>query len=248
LLLARQRQIEEELLLAERVQQSLAPKSLRWGGISVETYYQPVWSIGGDYGLVTPREDCLDVVVCDVSGHGISSALVANRIYSETMAQIERGVELASMLRHLNHFVVQNLASSTFYFTVAAARLNRSNRSFQFAGAGHPPAMIIRRGESPRLLESRSMILGLFEDAVHSESTIETPVQAGDRVMIYTDGLTENFNSGGEMLGIDGLKDIVRDVSDLPLAEMKSQILNRVAAWRDGPAADDVSLVVLELS
>jgi phosphoserine phosphatase RsbU/P len=148
----------------------------------------------------------------------------------------------------LNHFVVQNLASSTFYFTVAAARLSRSNRSFQFAGAGHPPAMIIRRGESPRLLESRSMILGLFEDAVHSESTIESAVLAGDRVMIYTDGLTENFNSSGEMLGIDGLKDIVREVSDLPLAEMKNQILNRVAAWRDGPAADDVSLVVLELS
>jgi serine phosphatase RsbU (regulator of sigma subunit) len=50
------------------------------------------------------------------------------------------------------------------------------------------------------------------------------------------------------LLGIDGLKKIVRDVSDLPLAEMKQQILNHVAAWRDGPAADDVSLVVLELS
>jgi PAS domain S-box-containing protein len=109
LLLARQRQMEEELHLAERVQQSLAPRSLRWGGALVETYYQPVWSIGGDYGLVTPNGDCLDILVCDVSGHGISSALVANRIYSETMAQIERGVELESMLRHLNHFVVQTL-------------------------------------------------------------------------------------------------------------------------------------------
>ena len=248
LLLARQRQIEEELLLAERVQQSLAPKNLTWGGVSVETHYQPVWSIGGDYGLVTPSDDCLDVLVCDVSGHGISSALVANRIYSETMAQIERGVELASMLQHLNHFAVHNLGGSTFYFTVAAARFNRGCRSLQFAGAGHPPAMMIRRGESPQLLESRSMVLGLFEDAVDSDATIETAVQAGDRFMIYTDGLLENFNSRGEMLGIDGLKEIVRDVSGLPLAEMKQQILNRVAAWRDGPAADDVSLVVAELS
>jgi PAS domain S-box-containing protein len=248
LLLARQRQVEEELLLAERVQQSLAPRSLTWGNVSVETYYQPVWSIGGDYGLVIPGDECLDILVCDVSGHGISSALVANRIYSETMAQIERGVELASMLRHLNHFVVQNLASSAFYFTVAAVRFNRPRRSLQFAGAGHPPAMIIRQGEPPRLLESRSMVLGLFEDAVDSDSTIETAVQAGDRVMIYTDGLTENFNSQREMLGIDGLKEIVRQASNLPLAEMKQQILNRVAAWRDGPAADDVSLVVTELS
>jgi PAS domain S-box-containing protein len=248
LLLARQRQMEEELHLAERVQQSLAPRNLTWGGVSVETYYQPVWSIGGDYGLVTPGDDCLDILLCDVSGHGISSALVANRIYSETMTQIERGVDLGSMLRHLNHFVVQNLSSSAFYFTLAAARFNHGGRLLQFAGAGHPPAMIIRRGESPQLLESKSMVLGLFEDAVDSDSTIETAVQAGDRVVIYTDGLTENFNSRREMLGIDGLKKIVRDASDLPLAEMKQQILNRVAAWRDGPAADDVSLVVVELS
>jgi serine phosphatase RsbU (regulator of sigma subunit) len=92
------------------------------------------------------------------------------------------------------------------------------------------------------------MILGLFENAVDSDATIETAVQAGDRVVIYTDGLTENFNSRGEMLGIEGLKEIVGDVSNLSLAEMKQQILNRVAAWRDGSAADDVSLVVLELS
>jgi PAS domain S-box-containing protein len=90
LLLARQRQMEEELRLAERVQQSLALRSLNWGGASVEAYYQPAWSIGGDYGLVNPGEDHLDILVCDVSGHGISSALVANRISSETMAEIEQ--------------------------------------------------------------------------------------------------------------------------------------------------------------
>ena len=91
------------------------------------------------------------------------------------------------------------------------------------------------------------MVLGLFEDAVDSNSTMEITMQAGDRILIYTDGLTENFNSQREMLGIDGLSKIVRDVSSLPLPEMKQQILNRVAAWRDGPAADDVSLVAVEL-
>lgn len=247
-LLARQRQMEEELLLAERVQQSLAPRSLTWGGASVETHYQPVWSVGGDYGLVVPNDDHLDVLVCDVSGHGISSALVANRIYSETMAQIERSVELGAMLRTLNHFVVENLASSSFFFTVAAIRLNRSCRSLQFAGAGHPPAMIIRPGESPRLLESRSGILGLFENAVDKESTIESAIEPGDRVLIYTDGLTENFNLQREMLGVEGLSGIVRDASDLPLLEMKHQILDRVAAWRSGPATDDVSVVLVEIS
>ena len=248
LLQERQRQVEEELLLAERVQQSLAPQGLKWGGVSVETYYQPAWSIGGDYGLVTPGDNSLDVLVCDVSGHGISSALVANRIYSETMAQIERGADLGSMLRHLNYFVVRHLASSAFYFTVAAARFDRTRNTLQFAGAGHPPAMIVRDGQPPRLLESRSMVLGLFEDAVDSDAIIETPVQPGDRVIIYTDGLTESFNSRQEMLGIDGLRDLVNNASGMPLDAMKRQILNDVAAWRNGPATDDVSLVLLELS
>jgi PAS domain S-box-containing protein len=248
LLLARQRQIEEELLLAERVQQSLAPKNLSWGGVSVETYYQPVWSIGGDYGLVTPRDDHLDILVCDVSGHGISSALVANRIYSETRAEIERAADLGSILRHLNHFVVQNLASSAFYFTVAAARFNRGCRSLQFAGAGHPPAMIIRQGEPPQLLESKSTVLGLFDDAVDDDATIEIPVRTSDRVMMYTDGLTENFNASGAMLGVAGLSEIARGAATLPLDKMKQQILDRVAAWRGGPAADDVSLVLVEIS
>jgi len=247
-LLARQRQMEAELQLAERVQQSLAPRSLTWGGACVETHYQPVWSVGGDYGLVVPNEDHLDVLVCDVSGHGISSALVANRIYSETLAQIERSAELGAMLRSLNHFVVENLATSSFFFTLAAVRLDRTCRSLQFAGAGHPPAMIVRRGESPRLLESRSGILGLFENVVDTESTIEAAVERGDRVLIYTDGLTENFNLKQEMLGVEGLSEIVRDASSLSLPEMKQQILDRVEAWRSGPATDDVSVVLVEIS
>jgi PAS domain S-box-containing protein len=248
LLLERQHQMEEELVLAERVQQSLAPRGLTWGRVSVEAHYQPASSIGGDYGLVIPGDDRLDVVVCDVSGHGISSALVANRIYSETMAQIERGAELGSMLRHLNHFAVQNLASSSFYFTVAAVRLCRSRACLQFIGAGHPPAILVRSGQVPRLLESTNMILGLFENAVDPQSSVETALETGDRVIVYTDGLTETFNSKREMLGVGGLQEIVSETSSLPLAKMKEQILQRVAAWRDGHAADDVSLVLLEIS
>ena len=248
LLLERQRQMEHELQLAERVQQSLAPKCLTWGSVSVEAHYQPASSIGGDYGLVIPGDDRLDVVVCDVSGHGISSALIANRIYSETMKQIERGADLGSMLRHLNHFAVQNLASSNFFFTLAAVRLYQSRGCLEFVGAGHPPTIVIRRGRSPLLLESTSTVLGLFENAVGAGSGGETDLQTGDRVIIYTDGLTESFNSQREMLGVDGLQDIVADTAALPLEEMKDQILDRVSAWRHGHAEDDVSLVLLEIS
>jgi PAS domain S-box-containing protein len=244
----RHREIEEDLLLAARVQQSLAPSSILWGNGGVETFYQPVRTIGGDFGLVTPGDDFLSVMVCDVSGHGIGSALVANRIYTETMSQIEQGTALAPMLRHLNRFVMHNIGGTVFYFTLAVARLNRSGRLLQFAGAGHPPAMIVQPGEAPRLLESRSAVLGLLADAVDSEAAVEVPLDAGDRVVIYTDGFTESFNAQSDMLGVEGFGDIVRETSKLPLAQMKQEIVDRVAAWRHGPAADDMSLVVVEVS
>ena len=243
----RQREIEEDLLLAARVQQSLAPSGLTWGKVSVETFYQPVRTIGGDFGLVAPRGSNLSLMVCDVSGHGIGSALVANRIYSETMSQIERGAGLGAMMKHLNTFVKGNLGSSVFYFTMVAARLNYDDRSLEFAGAGHPPAMIIQPGKTARLLESRSAVLGLLDDAVDNEAASQIPVQAGDRVVIYTDGFTETFNLNSDMLGVEGFAEIVRETSKLSLPEMKQQILERVAAWRHGPAADDMSLVLIEI-
>jgi phosphoserine phosphatase RsbU/P len=248
LLETRERAMEEDLLLAARVQQSLAPQSLTWGAASVETYYQAARTIGGDYGLVTPGDDYLTLLVCDVSGHGIGSALVANRIYTETISQIEGGAALTPMFHNLNRFVMQNLGNFVMYFTLAAARLSRDGRSLEFSSAGHPPAMILRPGQAPRFLESANMILGCFEDAVSQDSAVQITIEAGDRIMLYTDGFTDNFDSRGQMLGVKGLAEIAQEASSLPLPMMKQRILERVAAWRNGPAADDMSLILVEVS
>jgi len=243
-----QRQIDEDLALAARVQQSLAPQSMTWGGLRVDAYYHPVRRIGGDFGVVSPvGDDNLNLLVCDVSGHGIGSALVANRLYTEILAELRSNVPLGDMLRRLNQFVLQSIGGSAFYFTAAAARIDRDGRRMVFAGAGHPPAMIVSPGMEPRLLESRSMLLGALPDAVDGEAVLDLDLNPGDRVMLYTDGLTEVFNSRGEMLDVNGLQKIVRESSELPLGEMKTTILDRVAEWRSGPPADDVSLVLVEV-
>jgi phosphoserine phosphatase RsbU/P len=244
----RQAEIDEDLLLAARVQQSLAPQSLVWGSMRVDAYYHPVRTIGGDFGLVNPLDDRhLNLLVCDVSGHGIGSALVANRIYSETMTQLGSGRPLAEILQHLNRFVMQDLGSSALLFTLAAARIDVTGRRMIFAGAGHPPGMIVTPGEEPRLLESRSMVLGGLPDAVASEAAIEVPLNKGDRVVLYTDGISEVFDARGEMLGTEGVQKIVRETALLPFGDMQQALLNRVAAWREGAPTDDMSLVLLEV-
>jgi len=243
----RQHEIQTELALASRVQQSLAPQATRWGRVVVETHYMPVHTIGGDFGLVTPLGDGhLNLLVCDVSGHGIGSALVANRIYTETMSLLERQAELGEMLRRLNHLVLQQIRMSGFYFSMAAVRLAEEGCRAEFASAGHPPAMWLSPSGELRRLESRSTVLGFFEDAVAPDPVEQIGLCAGDRLVLYTDGLTDVFDRRGEILGLQGLEEIVRKAARNPICEMKKSILEQVEAWRHEPVSDDISLIILE--
>jgi sigma-B regulation protein RsbU (phosphoserine phosphatase) len=241
------REIEQDLVLATRVQQSLAPKPILWGDLRVDTFYHPARRIGGDFGLVAPVEEHLNLLLCDVSGYGISSALLANRIYSETLTQMGDHAPLADMLRQLNSLEIQNAGVAGFFFTLAAARIDRGGRAMEFAGAGHPPAMIVQPGAEPRLLPSRSRILGTLPDAVDVDATLFVELERGDRILLYTDGLTDISDSGGEMLKVEGVQTFVRETALLPFSEMKEGILNRVRAWGAGPPSDDVSLVLVEV-
>jgi len=241
----RQMEIDEDLRLAARVQNSLAPQSQVWDNVSVDSFYHPVHWIGGDFALVNSQdEQHVSVLVCDVSGHGIGSALVANRIYSETTSHLRNGTALIDMFERLNRLMIEDIAGSGMFVTLAAVRIDAQKRRMDFAGAGHPPVMVARRGQSPLLLESRCAVLGLHPKAVDVSASLEMSLEPGDCIVLYTDGITEVFNSGGEMLGIEGVREIVRQASALPAGQMKQGILDGIAAWRNGPPTDDVSLIL----
>jgi sigma-B regulation protein RsbU (phosphoserine phosphatase) len=246
LLVKRHAEIQAELSLAARVQQSLAPHSLVWSNVAVEAYYSPAGTIGGDFGVVLPHGDELTLLVCDVSGHGIGSALVANRIYSETLHELKRNTPLANLPGRLHTFVRDYIGLDGFYFTMAAARFVQRGCRLSFAAAGHPPAILVSN-RSTRLLESQSSILGCLSVETPSESVDEVYLTSGDRLVLYTDGFIEVFNDREEMLGVEGLQELIRQSAQRPLQEMKQAIVDGVAAWRHGPLTDDMSLVIVEL-
>ena len=241
----RQMEIEEDLRLAARVQNSLVPKSQAWGNVRVDSFYHPVHSIGGDFALVNSQdEEHVSLLVCDVSGHGIGSALIANRIYSETTSHLRSGAPFTHMFERLNRLLIEDIPGSGMFATLAAVRISAKRRRMDFAGAGHPPVMVARRGQSPLLLESGCTILGLLPEAACVSASLEMPLEPDDCIVLYTDGITEVFDSRGEMLGVEGLQEIVRQASTLPAEQMKQGILDGVAAWRNGPPTDDVSLML----
>jgi PAS domain S-box-containing protein len=241
-------EIDRDLVLASRVQQSLAPRPLYWGRLVVETYYKPVNTIGGDFGLVAPHNGSqLDLLVCDVSGHGISSALLANRIYTETVSLLGHGMEPEEMLRTLNRFVLEQIGVAGFMFTMAEARLDQSGRKLIYAGAGHPPALLISPSGELRRLEPRSAVLGAIEDAVPRNGTEEFKLSAGDRLMLYSDGLLEVWDHEDEMLGVEGLEKIVCSATALPLHAMRQAIIDGITSYSAGPVHDDITLILAEV-
>lgn len=247
LLQKRQMEIEAELSLAARVQESLAPRNVVWNDVSVETYFRPARTIGGDFGVVFPHSDeALTVLICDVSGHGIGSALMANRIYAEALHQLELKASPGNLLRHLHDFVHDRLATDAFYLTIAAVNFTQRGRRATFAAAGHPPAMLVSNG-GIRLLNSQNGILGCLAETAPSDSADEIELASGDRLVLYTDGLAEVFNSREDLLGVDGLKTLVDQSAKQALPEMRQSILDGVAAWSQRPLADDVSLIIVEV-
>jgi sigma-B regulation protein RsbU (phosphoserine phosphatase) len=247
LLQKRQDEMDAELALAAHVQQSLAPHSLIWKNLAVEAYYSPARTIGGDFGVVFPQgDDSLSIVLSDVSGHGVGSALMANRIYSETLHALGRKTDPGVLLREIHHFVHTRIPIDGFFFTMTAARFSEDGRRASFSAAGQPPAILVSNG-TLRLLESRNGILGCLSETAPSELPEEFDLEPGDRLVLYTDGLVEVFNSSDDMLGVEGLKELLHESATLTLGEMQRTILDGVAAWSHAPLADDVSLVIVEI-
>ena len=243
----RQREIDADLSTAALIQQSLAPHNLAWKDLAVEAYYSPARTIGGDFGIVLPQGDeFLNLILCDVSGHGVASALMANRIYSETLHALERKTEPSRLLQCLHDFVHDRIPQNGFFFTMTAARFSQCGRRMTFAAACQPPAMLVSKG-TLRLLDSQNGILGYLPEIAPSAAAAEIELAPGDRLVLYTDGLVEVFNRSKDMLGVEGLQELVRQSARRALPEMKQAILKGAAGWSHGPLADDVSLVIVEV-
>jgi serine phosphatase RsbU (regulator of sigma subunit)/pSer/pThr/pTyr-binding forkhead associated (FHA) protein len=239
------RAMEEELQVARGIQQSLLPKALpasgwlRASGSSVASRL-----VGGDYFDVTRvHTHCWCAVVADVSGKGVSSALLASLLQGALITATDHPEALQHRIERLNHFVNDRTGGEK-YATVFYSLLKADGR-LDYVNAAHCPPILIRASGALCSLNATGVPVGLMEDAAFGLA--EASLAPGDKLVIYTDGVTESQNLGGEFFGKRRLREVVSAHAAESCTVIHDAIQEAVAAFTEGaPQSDDITLLVLE--
>ena len=241
---AKQR-MEEELKVARDIQQSLLPRSLpsagwlRAAGSSVASA-----QVGGDYyDVIAVNDRCWGAVVADVSGKGVSSALLAALLQGALIPAIDHADVLTRRMERLNTFLIDRTGGEK-YATVFYCLLDQSGR-LDYVNAAHCPPIVVRPSGETAELGATGVPVGLLEGSRYELAGRQ--LSPGEKVVIYTDGVTEAQDARGAFFGRKRLFDLVRAHAGASSTELHDAIQGAVREFTEGaPQSDDITLVVLD--
>jgi serine phosphatase RsbU (regulator of sigma subunit) len=229
------RQAREELAIAATIQSglmSVALPNIPYAVIHAKTI--PCLEIGGDFYDAVTLEDCVCVAIADVSGKGVTAAIVAATLQGIMHAQLLSRQSLPEIAALINEFLCTRNVGK--YATMVLLRLY-ANGAVEYMNCGHIKPLIVH-GEEARELEESNPIVGLLDGVTYASARCE--LQPGERILLATDGLTEAENSAGELFGASGLSAIAH-IDDV------EEILASVSRFHaPNEAQDDCTLVAIE--
>lgn len=240
--------IKAELKLAKKIQDSSLPLHPPTGGrATIVTRYNPMTAIGGDYyDFHTPDEFSLGVVIADVSGHGIPAAIVAAMFKMAFNLQKHVSRKPNEVLKRINKLLLDSIHKQ--FVTACYLFFDLEKQRILYASAGHPPvAFYRRRTNKVELVRPRGRILGCFPEI--PDEILDLPFTVGDRVILYTDGISEARNPSGEMFGDERLSHYIVENSANRSADLFADgLLEQVKEFCGKPIPDDdITLVVVDL-
>lgn len=236
------------LQLARNIQQSLLPaRAPVVPGLSIAMRYRAMEKVGGDYYDLIADAGSVGVLMADVSGHGVSAALIVSIVKIAFWYQ-RRNLHLpAELMSSMNEALFGNIGKE--FVTACFAWVDAPNQRLITANAGHPPLFVWRRRRRELVkLRPFGRILGLFQ-AVDFE-TRELSLEAGDRILMYTDGIIEAENEAGEFFGEDRLEKFIAGHDAEDAESFADRLLAYISEWTGGEHRldDDIAFVVLDLT
>src|SRR5271170_1874504 len=238
--------IESELAIAQEIQASILPgKNPEVKNLTVAAAYRPMTAVAGDfYDFIAVDESRAGFLVADVTGHGVPAALIASMIKVAIQSLVPYADDPSEVLSGLNRILFAQLRAQL----VSAAYLwvDTERRRALYSAAGHPPLLHWRAGKLESV-ESNGLLLGVLAEAEYP--VCDMALETGDRILLYTDGVSEPENGSGEAFGSHRLEQVLRENHLNPPSELLEHLLSEIHKWQPESAEqkDDITLVAIDV-
>jgi sigma-B regulation protein RsbU (phosphoserine phosphatase) len=232
---------------AQQLQARIVPRRhVIAAGIELLGESTPAGVVGGDYfGVWQPTANSLHFCVADVSGKGTPSAMIAAMLYA-SLSTLSASHDSPDFILGRLETILRNQLGEGHYVTIFYGVIDLASRILNFVNAGHCPPLLWHSDGAMQSLSSTRPVLGLLLDAeFHSE---RLRLSAGDRLLLYSDGVTEAGNEAGEEFGAERLASLLEHQSDQPVLDQFGNIMDSVRGHAHGNFADDATLLLISVS
>lgn len=242
-----QETLQRELKMAGTIQKNILPKSLPCTNeLSITAFSQPYIQVGGDFYDVIPyNENEYYIVIADVSGKGVSAAIMMANLQASLRAFIASHASLSKIVKNLNKLIIE-LGNQERFLTLFIAKLDLSKAELYYINCGHPYP-VLKKGKKIKLLDKGTTILGSFSD-IKIQSGREKLYESS-YIVLYTDGISEAMNENQEQYETERIMKIVQEWAYNPNPEpLKKAILNDWSAFqKHNKPNDDATLLVCSI-
>jgi serine phosphatase RsbU (regulator of sigma subunit) len=213
--------LEREMALARGIQRSLLPETTPViPGFDIAVQNEPCFEVGGDYyDFLSLGPNTLLVVIADVEGKGISSAMVMSNLQATLRALVLHLHSLNDIAESVNRMILHDTRGEK-YMTMFLGLIDTRRKAIHYINCGHIPPVIVRPGSEPLQLVEGGMVIGLFENAQFDRGHVK--FQPGDILVLCTDGITEAMDVKNEEYGMDR---VITSVSQVPTHKAKEIVV-----------------------
>ena len=262
-LIRAQELINRDLQTAAKMQKDLLPaSSAKYLNVSIDWLFCPSAVVSGDiFNFFRLDETHVGFYSLDVAGHGVSAAMMSFSLFRLLTTEIQRGSPLKHPLESEPYYQIvppakvmsalnsqfQTNAETWLYFTMIYGIVDTVGHSIELCQAGHPNPVYLPTGECARFVGDGGLPVGITENAEYDNIVIN--YRPGDRLILYSDGITECTGTNGEMFGSEQLLEFLDLNKSLPIHEVSKALNERMQIWQGGELyEDDISMLILEMA
>lgn len=242
-LIERNTKMINDIKFAEKIQRRILPKKGLYKNVKIDHLYKPSEMLSGDiFDVFIIDEDKLGVYICDVVGHGITSSMMTMFV-RQTMRSIKDFIVQPSVaLTELQKSFSSLDLGVDKYFTIFYGVFNAKTNQFIYANAGHNCIPIRYNSNGIEMLKTKGLPISLIFSEIYYEEN-EIVLEEGDKILLYTDGISEVKNAKGEEFGIDRIINIIKEENK----DVLNRIIEEVEDFRWGEQKDDYAMLLMEI-